>query len=405
MADVRLTATNPEDSSVVPVACNAKGELLLEKISQLITEDLTVEGELTVKNHADDPQGTRFYADGDRPADVCLGLIEPSKPEFTAYFVNGGSLWSKGSITAQAGMNTYSTFNVFPAEGAAAIQLKNNGNATFTGKVGVGRTPSSVTHLGVDMDPLDSNYGIFVRPTLSKEDEYSGICVGNADHTRGRWGTYGTLQIGERLDDPNSEYRQPKITLAPEGNATFSSSVQIGSDPEGDEKGGIKAKGNGQIDIFRPTIYSHNYLISGSANTGEDNTKQEVFNLGADGSLMCVGTQTINIRKSKAAIDIQRQGTSNVKIYNDGTIVIKEGTDDEILLRPNGNASFNGGKCGFWGGGLYVTDTRGNKVLTDFVSNGMMTWTDYPTKKEQLEALGEQIRDEKNANSPSTQDL
>ena len=30
MADVRLTATNPEDSSVVPVACNAKGELLLE---------------------------------------------------------------------------------------------------------------------------------------------------------------------------------------------------------------------------------------------------------------------------------------------------------------------------------------------------------------------------------------
>lgn len=31
MADVRLTATNPEDSSVVPVACNAKGELLLEE--------------------------------------------------------------------------------------------------------------------------------------------------------------------------------------------------------------------------------------------------------------------------------------------------------------------------------------------------------------------------------------
>lgn len=31
MADVRLTATNPEDSSVVPVACNSKGELLLEE--------------------------------------------------------------------------------------------------------------------------------------------------------------------------------------------------------------------------------------------------------------------------------------------------------------------------------------------------------------------------------------
>ena len=31
MADVRLTATNPEDSSIVPVACNSKGELLLEE--------------------------------------------------------------------------------------------------------------------------------------------------------------------------------------------------------------------------------------------------------------------------------------------------------------------------------------------------------------------------------------
>lgn len=32
MTDVRLTATNPEDSSVVPVACNAKGELKLEEL-------------------------------------------------------------------------------------------------------------------------------------------------------------------------------------------------------------------------------------------------------------------------------------------------------------------------------------------------------------------------------------
>lgn len=30
MTDVRLTATNPEDSTVVPVACNARGELLIE---------------------------------------------------------------------------------------------------------------------------------------------------------------------------------------------------------------------------------------------------------------------------------------------------------------------------------------------------------------------------------------
>ena len=50
MADVRLTATNPEDSSVVPVACNAKGELKLEEIPDQsfdgnLDGDLTVSGE------------------------------------------------------------------------------------------------------------------------------------------------------------------------------------------------------------------------------------------------------------------------------------------------------------------------------------------------------------------------
>ena len=47
MTDVRLTATNPEDSSVVPVACNAKGELKLEE--PLIYEfDGDLDGDLTV---------------------------------------------------------------------------------------------------------------------------------------------------------------------------------------------------------------------------------------------------------------------------------------------------------------------------------------------------------------------
>ena len=48
MADVRLTATNPEDSSVVPVACNEKGELKLE-------EPLVVEGPPGEKGDKGDP--------------------------------------------------------------------------------------------------------------------------------------------------------------------------------------------------------------------------------------------------------------------------------------------------------------------------------------------------------------
>ena len=51
MADVRLTATNPEDSTVVPVACNAKGELKLEEIPDQ-SFDGNLDGDLTVTGSA-----------------------------------------------------------------------------------------------------------------------------------------------------------------------------------------------------------------------------------------------------------------------------------------------------------------------------------------------------------------
>ncbi len=52
MTDVRLTATNPVDSSVVPVSCNAAGELLVAKpVINEIDNDLTVNGSATFDGH------------------------------------------------------------------------------------------------------------------------------------------------------------------------------------------------------------------------------------------------------------------------------------------------------------------------------------------------------------------
>ena len=50
MTDVRLTAVNPEDSQVYPVACNDKGELLLDAGGA--SGDLDVTGTLTVAGSA-----------------------------------------------------------------------------------------------------------------------------------------------------------------------------------------------------------------------------------------------------------------------------------------------------------------------------------------------------------------
>jgi hypothetical protein len=52
MADVRLTATNPEDSSIVPVACNARGEVLLEELPAPPEFDGNLDGDLNVTGNA-----------------------------------------------------------------------------------------------------------------------------------------------------------------------------------------------------------------------------------------------------------------------------------------------------------------------------------------------------------------
>lgn len=72
MADVRLTATNPEDSSVVPVACNAKGELLLEEPTLASDDYVAKTGDtmtgnllLTDKITLDASGGSAEFASGD----------------------------------------------------------------------------------------------------------------------------------------------------------------------------------------------------------------------------------------------------------------------------------------------------------------------------------------------------
>lgn len=62
MSDVRLTATNPEDSSVVPVACNSKGELLVtEQVIEQIDNDVTINGIPTINIEREDGNGTATW--------------------------------------------------------------------------------------------------------------------------------------------------------------------------------------------------------------------------------------------------------------------------------------------------------------------------------------------------------
>ena len=168
MADVRLTATNPEDSSVVPVACDASGRLLLEELPAIdtIDGDLTVTGKATFAGgksiigndgSAQFAQGAvDIYADGrvEFTQDVTFGGLanfagRVSAPEFTTsdgvdiYF---GSNYQQGSIGDARGAGILRLTDIGSTQGEqialrisqggvqpddCTIKLNYNGSATF----------------------------------------------------------------------------------------------------------------------------------------------------------------------------------------------------------------------------------------------------------------------------------
>lgn len=149
MTDVRLTATNPEDSSVVPVACNAKGELKLEEPQ--VTSDLYVEkaGDTMSGNlHLGDTivlnvDGSAQFANGK------IDIYQDGKVQHEGNVVVGndpsGGL-GKGNILGASGgvfsgrdsdeAYIWAGYRVGKAD--ATSYIKANGKAEFSGDVVVG---------------------------------------------------------------------------------------------------------------------------------------------------------------------------------------------------------------------------------------------------------------------------
>lgn len=123
MSDVRLTATNPEDSTVVPVACNERGELLVTKtVIDEINNDVTVNGLLRVE-----------------PPDDARGQPASFLP------IKAANGWTVGQIYSPGGAQLYITSGGYRTEldtftrtdardtgGACDIRLSTNvGRITF----------------------------------------------------------------------------------------------------------------------------------------------------------------------------------------------------------------------------------------------------------------------------------
>ena len=91
MADVRLVATNPEDSSVVPVAANAKGELLCATpVIDEIPNDVVLDGKFIGVEGLGSymPDKSTYLVSG--PSNYPTGAMYPSFNELGVHLVAGG---------------------------------------------------------------------------------------------------------------------------------------------------------------------------------------------------------------------------------------------------------------------------------------------------------------------------
>lgn len=150
MADVRLTATNPEDSSVVPVACDAAGRLLLEE-PQVIEGPPGPPGEQGPPGQNGDPFSGNFaddvtfggnaeFAGVVQAANAPNGTRTEISPQGQVYVVtnSGGSsdvVWQHkyGSSTPSTIKADGSAEFVGDVEVGDNIKLYSNGSCSFAG--------------------------------------------------------------------------------------------------------------------------------------------------------------------------------------------------------------------------------------------------------------------------------
>ena len=134
MTDVRLTALNPEDSQVYPVACNTSGELKVEKQA---TFDGNLDGDLTVN-------GTVSASNISPSGNVYEGYFSGANPKALTSFID-----ANGNVYVGAAGKVDTLQDAPTACGAKISSEANNGHfvSQATSTAGAG-TPAFAAYRG-----------------------------------------------------------------------------------------------------------------------------------------------------------------------------------------------------------------------------------------------------------------
>ena len=226
MTDVRLTALNPEDSKVYPVACNSSGELLTDKVD--IGPNISIEGNLDVGGTITAVGGTSITNYNSEFASTVLSrwTSDFNTPNGTVCTINSdGSITAAGLISSsdavmcklgenrsylQPGLvealsttkDTTKAFRIQGGRGGASAQdvvtMTTDGSATFAGSIDLPTNNSFITGGGHNVFQVDAT-----RTYL-----YGG---------------------GAGIQFRNADNSAEIATVDNNGSATFSGSVTAGS--------------------------------------------------------------------------------------------------------------------------------------------------------------------------------
>ena len=318
MSDVRLTATNPEDSSVVPVACNSRGELLvaepvIEEIPNDVsfTNDVSIAGKLTVGGDSSFKAST-FDGAVTFSQDVVVNSLALGR--------GGGGLVSNTAF-GQENLQANTTGESNTAIGQTALRKNTEGASnTAVGKSALRETTTGSSNTAVGQGALrdnttgENNTALGVSSLQSNQTGASNIAIGRE-----------SLQLNSS-GSSNTAMGQGALRF----NTTGENNTAIG-------QAAIRQNSEGANNIA--IGFQSGYLLTGSSNT-------------------FIGSH---------------QGAG----FLNNTLSLSTGSTERMRIGSDDAVDFNQ-KCGFTpDGGLWITDERGNKMRTTFTSNGYMTWEAY----------------------------
>ena len=177
MTEARLLATNPENSSLVPVACNAQGQILIADVEiRDISNDVNLGGDLTVTGSGSfagnvDIGGTRIYGSwglqidsGTADSGTAIDIVNNGAS--TAIVHQDGSAEFSGQVYVNRGLpssNTSAAIEIGNSSSSSVIRLGNNGSSSFSGALKVSNdNPNSSNNiwlgLGAHGTPTAFNY-------------------------------------------------------------------------------------------------------------------------------------------------------------------------------------------------------------------------------------------------------